>query len=200
MNDEKLITSLYNKGIYLPVPNVKPVQNDITGRLVELEEDYYGCFYGIHIFIEKGFVYDGGSKPEFSWGLIGSAHTGYDKIPCFIHDVLYGCMGQGKPLTIKTLKHFDINHSPCPPWVHDNFYNLDFFSGKLTDTRFKRNEADWKWLELMDDFSVCWSKRNAMYSMVRTFGNSAWHDSTMVDIEKDRKLITITKEFNTAIK
>lgn len=178
MKDDHLIERLHGKGIYLPAPNTKPVQNDITGRIRELEDDWYGYAFGYHFFVEKGFRFDGASKPQIVWSLVGSPHVGYDSRPCFLHDVLYGCKGKGKHLSIEVFKQFE---------ARDKFFTF-------ANAEFERSEADELWLDLMKEFTVCWAKRNLMHGAVRTFGNKAWNDDTQIDIEHDRRLITICKE------
>jgi len=95
---------------------------------------------------------------------------------------------------METLLRFDNNLADPPGWVEANFMDHDFFKNKLLDVELERNETDWEWLKLMKDFTCCWAKRNSMYTGVRAGGNSAWYDSTKVDIETDRNLITICKE------
>lgn len=100
----------------------------------------------IEISIEKGWLFDGGSIPDFYQGRARSL---------------------GKGLFAFT--------------VHDALYNV---------CAFERKKCDKIMLELLKFFEFGWSRRNAIFYSVRTFGG-LYFDKSPEQIEKNGKYVKV---------
>lgn len=65
---------------------------------------------------------------------------------------------------------------------HDGLYAAELLT---------RKECDEWFLQTMAANGICWAKRNAMWSAVRTFGGYVWSKHTTASIEASRKMCNL---------
>jgi hypothetical protein len=97
--------------------------------------------------IPKGFVNDLASVPRLFWSLFSPA--GVYALGAIFHDHFYVCHEFGGDMSVD------------PPVV---------------GRELSRSEADWIFLEMMEELGVGWLRRNIIWSAVRIGGGSYWDD------------------------